>query len=287
VLSIANEKTYSLYIYPLKTKSVSKVAIYARVSTNRQDPDRQVRELESFVDREYPDADLERYVDIISGTTDGGGKEYQRLRDDIAVDELGTVVVHELSRLSRLGGGEIHDFIQHALEHDTSVRDLEVGLSLDVDDSMVDQAVTQMIANLMGDLARIEQKQKIRRIQSGIASAKEAGKWTGRPPRGFTVVDGYLRVDVEEFLRVRSAIERVAAGDSVGEVAEDTGLPVTTLRELYRDRPELYLHADTGDDRVDAALEDVRPLDKPRAEPEGLDQHIRDIVQEEISKGDD
>jgi len=78
-----NEKTYSLYIYPLKTKSVSKVAIYARVSTNRQDPDRQVRELESFVDREYPDADLERYVDIISGTTDGGGKEYQRLRDDI------------------------------------------------------------------------------------------------------------------------------------------------------------------------------------------------------------
>jgi len=126
VLSIANEKTYSLYIYPLKTKSVSKVAIYARVSTNRQDPDRQVRELESFVDREYPDADLERYVDIISGTTDGGGKKYQRLRDDIAVDELGTVVVHELSRLSRLGGGEIHDFIQHALEHDTSVRDLEV-----------------------------------------------------------------------------------------------------------------------------------------------------------------
>jgi len=88
LLSIANEKTYSLYIYPLKTKSVSKVAIYARVSTNRQDPDRQVRELESFVDREYPDADLERYVDIISGTTDGGGKKYQRLRDDIAVDEL-------------------------------------------------------------------------------------------------------------------------------------------------------------------------------------------------------
>ena len=92
---------------------MSKVAIYARVSTNRQDPDRQVRELESFVEREYPDADLERYVDIISGTTGGGGEEYQRLREDITTDELGTVVVHELSRLSRLGGGEIHDFIQH------------------------------------------------------------------------------------------------------------------------------------------------------------------------------
>jgi len=264
---------------------VSKVAIYARVSTSRQDPDRQVRELESFVEREYPDADLERYVDIISGTTEGGGEEYQKLRGDIAANELGTVVVHELSRLSRLGGGEIHNFIRHALEHDTSVRDLEVGLSLDIDDSVVDRAVTQMIANLMGDLARIEQKQKVRRIQSGISSAQEAGKWTGRPPRGFTVEDGHLRVDAEEFLRVRSAVERVAAGDLAPEVAEDTGLPETTLRELYRDRPELYLRADADDDRVDAALKDVRPLDEPRAEPEDLDQHIRDIVREEISQG--
>jgi len=287
VFYIENEKTCFLYITPLKTKSVSKVAIYARVSTNRQDPDRQVRELESFVEREYPDADLERYVDIISGTTEGGGEEYQRLREDIAADELGTVVVHELSRLSRLGGGEIHNFIQHALEHDTSVRDLEVGLSLDVDDSMVDQAVTQMIANLMGDLARIEQKQKVRRIQSGIASAREAGKWTGRPPRGFTVKDGYLRVDTEEFLRVRSAIERVAAGDPAPEVADDTALPESTLRELYRDRPELYLRADADDDRFNTALDDVRPLDEPKAEPEPLDDRIRNIVREEISGGND
>jgi len=42
---------------------------------------------------------------------------------------LCTVVVHELSRLLTARWGEIHDFIQHALEHDTSVRDLEVGLS--------------------------------------------------------------------------------------------------------------------------------------------------------------
>jgi DNA invertase Pin-like site-specific DNA recombinase len=282
---INNEKSLLLYTKVVKTKSVSKVAIYARVSTSRQDPDRQIRELESFVEREFADADLERYVDIISGTTESGGEEYQRLREEIANGELDTVVVHELSRLSRLGGGEIHDFIQHALEHDTSVRDLEVGLSLDVDDSVVDQAVTQMIANLMGDLARIEQKQKVRRIQSGIEAAKEAGKWTGRPPRGFTVEDGYLRVDAEEFLRIRSALERVAAGDHAAEVAEDSGLPESTLRELYRERSGLYLRADAGDDRVDAALDDVRPLDEPRAEPEGLDDRIRDIVREEIGSG--
>lgn len=271
-----------LYSGMHKTKTVTTVAIYARVSTNRQDPERQVSELEEFVDREYPNAGKHRFVDIISGTTEGGGDEYQRLRDSIEAGEIDVVVLHELSRLSRLGGGEIHSFIQFALEHDTSVRDLEVGLSIDVDDSMVDRAVTRMIANLMGDLARIEQTQKVRRIQSGIAAAQDAGKWTGRPPRGFTVDDGRLRVDVEEFLRVRSAVERVAAGDTATEVAEDTGLPATTLRELYRERPELYLRADTDDDRVAAALDDVRPLDDPDAEPEDFDDRVREIVREEI-----
>jgi len=262
------------------------VAIYARVSTSRQDPERQISDLEEFVDREYPDAEQQRFVDIISGTTEGGGEEYQRLRDCIEAGEIDVVVLHELSRLSRLGGGEIHSFIQFALEHDTSIRDLEVGLSIDVDDSMVDRAVTQMIANLMGDLARIEQTQKVRRIQSGIAAAQDAGKWTGRPPRGFNVEDGRLRVDVEEFLRVRSAVERVAAGETATDVAEDVGLPATTLRELYRERSELYLRADADDDRVDAALGDIRPLDEPRAEPEDLDERVRAIVREEIEAGE-
>ena len=245
------------------------VALYARVSTDRQDHERQIRELEEFVGEEYPDASVKRFADIISGTDDEGGTEYRRLRDAIANEEVDVVVVHELSRLSRLGGGEIHNFLQHALEHETSVRDLEVGLELDVDDSMVDQAVTQMIAGLMGDLARIEQTQKIRRIQSGIDAAQEAGKWTGRPPTGFEVVDGYLRVASEEYLRVRAGMERVASGESVVDIANDLGAAASTLRELYINRTELYLRDEANNDRVNTALEDVRPLNEPTAEPDG------------------
>lgn len=256
------------------------VALYARVSTDRQDHERQIRELEEFVGEEYPDASVKRFADIISGTDDEGGTEYRRLRDAIANEEVDVVVVHELSRLSRLGGGEIHNFLQHALEHETSVRDLEVGLELDVDDSMVDQAVTQMIAGLMGDLARIEQTQKIRRIQSGIDAAQEAGKWTGRPPTGFEVVDGYLRVASEEYLRVRAGMERVASGESLVDVADDVGVASSTLRELYNDRPRLYLRGEAADDRVNAALEDVRPLSEPTAEPDGdLNERLERLEQ--------
>jgi DNA invertase Pin-like site-specific DNA recombinase len=259
---------------------VTHVALYARVSTDRQDHERQIRELEEFVGEEYPDASVERFADIISGTDDEGGVEYHRLREAIADGEIDVVVVHELSRLSRLGGGEIHNFLQHALEHNTSVRDLEVGLELDVDDSMVDQAVTQMIAGLMGDLARIEQTQKVRRIQSGIDAAREAGKWTGRPPTGFEVVNGHLRVDPEEYLRVRAGMERVASGESIADVADDIGVAASTLRELYNDRAELYLCGEADDDRVDTALEDVRPLDEPAAEPdEDLNERLERLEQ--------
>ena len=59
-----------------------------------------------------------------------------------------------------------------------------------------------------------------------VQAAQRVGKWTGRAPRGFYVGDDKrLHVDVEEFLRVRHALERVAAGESKRQVATDSGIP--------------------------------------------------------------
>ena len=236
------------------------VAIYARVSTADQDASRQLDELREWVANQYPSAETEEYVDVVSGSATDRAEEYHALRETIASGGPDLVVVDEISRLSRLGGGEIHDFIQHALEHDTSVRDREVGLSIDVGGSEVDRAVKELIAGLLGDLAKIEHKQKLRRIRSGIAAAQDAGKWTGRPPAGFTVEDGYLRVDPEEYLHVREAVARVNRGEPYADVEADTGVPTSTLRNL-NDRCDLYLAGEADDDRVDAALAEIRPLE--------------------------
>ena len=260
------------------------VAVYVRVSTSAQDPQRQLDDLLAYVEGEHPEATVRQYVDVVSGEDTDGGDQYNEMHAAIDAGEIDVVVIHEISRLSRLGGGEVQQFIQHCLRNDTSLKDLETGLSLSVSDSIVDQAVKEMMVSVMGHLARIEQKQKIRRIQSGIRTAQEQGKWLGRPPKGFKVVDGYLRVDPEEFLRIRGALERMAAGDDAQEVAEDTGLPVTTLRDLLRERAELYLRADVDDDRMDRALEDVRPLDEPAALPETWEDRVREIVRDETSQ---
>ena len=99
-----------------------------------------------------------------------------------------------------------------------------------------------MVANLMGDLAKIEHQQKLQRIESGIRAAQEVGKWTGRPLRGFeTNEEGYLHVVPEEFLHTREALARVERGESRRSVAEETGIPLSSLRRLYDNRRELYL----------------------------------------------
>jgi DNA invertase Pin-like site-specific DNA recombinase len=263
----------------------NRVAVYARVSTNDQEPDRQLDDLQDHVRERYGEqATIDEFVDIVSGVEEG--EQYHELLDAIASGEYDTVVVHEISRLSRLGAGEIHEFIQHCLEHDTGVESLDVGLDIHVDDADLQQTVYTMIANIMGDLARIEREQTLRRIESGIRAAQSAGKWTGRPPRGFTVDDdGYLRVDTAEFLATREALAWVERGESKREVAETTGIPRSTVRRLYDERRDLYLAGEADDDRVDTALDGIGDLDDLTADEAGrLEGRIREIVRDELSQ---
>jgi DNA invertase Pin-like site-specific DNA recombinase len=262
------------------------IGIYARVSTTEQDPQRQLDELREFAKSTYAEPETHTYADIISRTETERGEEYQRLRVDIKDGALDVVVVHELSRLSRLGAGEIHEFLEFCLSHETGVQDLEVGLEISLDDDLVDRAVSQLIAGVMGDLARVEHKQKLRRIQSGIDAAKEAGRWTGRPPAGFDVEDGYLQVNADEFLTIRRALERIEQGYTYAEAADGTPVAESTLRALYDDRRGLYFYAEAKDERLQAAAQELEPLEKPDI-PNATslpEQEIRTIVRDEIHR---
>ncbi len=255
-----------------------RAAIYARVSTADQDVSRQLDEAREHLDRLGVE-DVEEYPEVVSGAADTDTREvYNDLLDDVAAGAFDLVVVHEISRLSRLGPTEIHEFIQHCLEHDTGVEALDVGLKIHVDDGELQQTIYSMVARLMGDLAQIEHTQKLQRIRSGVRAAQSAGKWTGRPPAGFVVEDGYLRVDPAEFLHVREALARVDRGEPYADVAEDTGVAESTLRSLETDRRDLYLGGEVEDDRVAEALDDVRPLEDIRTEEVDLGE-LRERVE--------
>ena len=256
----------------------SRAAIYARVSTTDQDVQRQLDEAREHLDRLGVD-DVEKYPEVVSGAADTDTRDvYNQLLEDVAGGAFDLVVVHEISRLSRLGPTEIHEFIQHCLEHDTGVEALDVGLKIHVDDGELQQTIYSMVARLMGDLAQIEHQQKLQRIRSGVRSAQEAGKWTGRPPAGFDVEEGYLRVDPPEFRHIRAALARVDRDEPYSEVAEDTGVAESTLRNLERNRRDLYLGGDADDDRLDEAVGELRPLDDIRTEDTDLEE-LRERVE--------
>ena len=266
-----------------------RAAIYARVSTAEQDVRRQLDETRDYLETHADVDEIEEYADVVSGATAGKTRdEYDRLWSDIAAGEFDVVAVHEISRLSRLGGTEVYEFIQHCLENDTGVESLDVGLSIRVDDPALQQTVYTMIANIMGDLAKIEHQQKLERVESGIRAAQKAGKWTGRPPRGFQVGDdSRLHVEPTEFLETREALARVERGESRRSVSENTGIPSSTLGRLYEDRRELYLAAETDDERVSSALDELEPLDDLTADDAGeLEARLRQIVREEMQKGE-
>lgn len=261
----------------MTTTGPTTAAIYARVSTNDQDVSRQLDEAREHL-RDLGVEEVAEYPEVVSGAVPTESREvYNELLDDVEAGDFDLVVVHEISRLSRLGPAAIHEFIQHCLENDTGVEALDVGLKIHVDDGDLQQTVYKMIAGLMGDLARIEHTQKLQRIRSGVRAAQEAGKWTGRPPAGFEVEDGYLRVDPPEFLHIREALARVERGEAYADVAADTGVAESTLRTLEKDRRHLYLGGEADDDRVDAALEDVRELDDLREDDPDLD-NLRERV---------
>jgi DNA invertase Pin-like site-specific DNA recombinase len=262
-----------------------RAAIYARVSTSDQDVGRQLDEAREHLERLGVE-EVEEYPEVVSGAADTDTREvYNELLDDVASGRFDLVVVHEISRLSRLGPTEIHEFIQHCLEHDTGVEALDVGLKIHVDDGELQQTIYSMVARLMGDLAQIEHKQKLQRIRSGVRAAQSAGKWTGRPPAGFDVEDGYLRVDPAEYLHVREALARVDRGEAYADVAASTGVAESTLRSLEADRRDLYLAGEADDDRVDEALDDVRPLEDLRTDEVDLEELAERVARVEEAAG--
>jgi DNA invertase Pin-like site-specific DNA recombinase len=80
-------------------------AIYARVSTDEQDVSCQLEECREHIAQQFPeieDSAIDVFADVVSGAAEDGGEQYRDLWAAIKTDDYDLVVVHELSRLSRL-----------------------------------------------------------------------------------------------------------------------------------------------------------------------------------------
>lgn len=214
--------------------------IYARVSTDDQDLDHQKDNLWQYTTEKLGVSgdEIEVLTDKSTGTNEDRSG-YRRMIDLVENNEIDRVVVREVTRIGR-SFRDINDTVHMIVEdHNVGLFIKNDNLEIEGGDEMSMQ--DKMFLSMLAWGAELEAKKIKENTKAGLKAAREAGKWTKRPPYGFTTDDdGYLQPN-EDFGKAVEAIQAVDDMDwSHRKAARHTGVPRRTIPSLL-DRKSMYL----------------------------------------------
>jgi DNA invertase Pin-like site-specific DNA recombinase len=153
---------------------MTRVAIYARVSTKEQSTEAQVAQLISYCQaRGWAEAAVFR-DDGISGVRDNR-PELDRLRQRMALGEFEAIVVSKMDRLGR-SLGMILRFWDEADAAGARVIVIDQGIDTST-------PAGRLQRNMLAALAEFERELILERTRAGIATARALGKKFGAPRR--------------------------------------------------------------------------------------------------------
>lgn len=208
-----------------KTSHAKKVpvTILVRVSTGRQETDRQIYELKEVAEKEGWEV-VEVIEEVISGAA---GEERRqgiiRVMELAIAGKIKKVLVHEVSRIARRNS-TAHKFIEELEDLGVSVYWHSQRIETLLPSGRRNPAASMMFS-LLAEMGRSERESLIERINSGIAAAKRKGVHCGRPS-GTTL-------SREDFLAKHRDIARhLRAGHSVRHTAKITGKGLSTVARV-------------------------------------------------------
>ena len=199
------------------------VAVLVRVSTQKQETDRQISELQSYADgKGYQVVEVCR--ETVSGRADEADRHGLNRVEELA--RLGTikkVLVHEVSRLARKNS-VVHRFVEMLEEFGISLYWHAQGIETLLPNGKRNPASGIMLA-LLAEMARNEVETLRERINSGLAEARKKGIKLGRPAG--------TNLNPDEFLQKHREICRLLkAGQSVRNSAKISGKGVSTVQRV-------------------------------------------------------
>lgn len=205
------------------SKNLIPVAILVRVSTSRQETDRQIQELQ-----DYAKAQGHEVVQVLKETISGKADQSDR-QGLIACEELARagkikkVLVHEVSRIARRNS-IAHKFVETMEDLGVSVYWKAQNLETLLPNGKRNPAAGIMLA-LMAEMARNEIEVLSMRVRSGLAQAKRNGVKLGRPLGS--------DIPVEMFMKKHSDIVRLLKSDhSVRNTAKITSKGISTVQRV-------------------------------------------------------
>ena len=210
-----------------------KVVLLCRVSTERQDYTRQVRELTGYCKSAGWDIDR-----IFANKVSGAKRNLDRpeildMIDYIRTHQIDKVCVLEISRLGR-NTLEALKIIQILNKNKVCLFIKNYNLETLTDGKI--NPVASLICTILLEIGQMERNTIRERMESGrnqyISRCREANIKMGRP-------DSYRKSDEKRKEQYSKEISLLRKGLSLRQIAALTGTSVSTIRKLYRFIPEI------------------------------------------------
>lgn len=207
----------------METKKNISAVIYARVSTNGQDYDRQLNDLREYASR-MGFVVVKEFAEKISGAKKVAEREaLTELLSFVEANHIDKVLIYECSRLSR----RVADFINIV----DKLNELHISLYIHqngLETLQVDGKVNPIAQLVIGMLAQFNSMERglIRsRMESGYNNYRANGGMVGRK-QGYKKTDEAMREEYKEEARL------LRKGLSLRNVAKITGTSINTLRKV-------------------------------------------------------
>lgn len=186
-----------------------KIAIYARVSTEKQDNENQLVQLREFAAKQDWNV-VGEYVDRESGAKSDRA-EFQRMFADASKRKFDLVLFWALDRLSREG-------VLQTLQHLNRLENHGVGFRSFTEQYFDSCGIfREAVISIMATLAKQERVRRSERTKAGLAIARAKGRRLGRPQ---------LKANVTEIARLK------AQGLSLRAIARQLGIGDGSVRRL-------------------------------------------------------
>ena len=188
-----------------------KIALYLRVSTDKQETDNQALQLRDFAPKQGWQI-VEEYVDYET-VSKGNRPEFQRMFKDASRRKFDLVLFWALDRLSREG-------VYQTLQHLNRLESYGVGFRSFTEPYFDSCGVFKdAVIAIMATLAKQERIKRAERTRAGLARVRAAGKRLGRPAK----LNGQ---HTAEIARLR------ASGLSGRAIADRLGISEHSVRRL-------------------------------------------------------
>ena len=200
-----------------------KAVIYARVSTNGQDYDRQLNDLREYANRMGYEI-VKEFAEKISGAKKVAERDaMSELLAYVEVHHVDKVLVYECSRISR----RVADFvnvIDKLNELKVSLFILQNGLETLLPDGNINP-IAQLVIGILGQFNSMERNLIRSRMESGYNNYRANGGVVGRRV-GFKKSDDAMKEQYKEESRL------LRKGLSLRNVSKITGTSINTLRKI-------------------------------------------------------